>query len=143
MHTEVVASVKSRDEIMGLLFSSLALLQTLRYVDSDKMKDMLLSAFFFFCARAGRGIRTFDNRITLRAILTASAQPRVVDVKTSLNDRSRLERQRTVKPFNCFGTDVANGLAFGRVVSPRRASCAGDLAGGRVVSAHRAGDAGQ
>ncbi len=50
MHTEVVASVKSRDEIMGLLFSSLALLQTLRYVDSDKMKDMLLSAFFFFCA---------------------------------------------------------------------------------------------
>lgn len=50
MHTEVIASVKSRDEIMGLLFSALALLQTLRYADNGKMKDMLLSAFWFFCA---------------------------------------------------------------------------------------------
>lgn len=50
MHTEVIASIKSRDEIMGLLFAALALWQTLRYVDSGKMQDMLLSAFCFFCA---------------------------------------------------------------------------------------------
>ncbi len=50
MHTEVIASVKSRDEIMGLLFSALALLQTLKYIDTGKMKEMILSGVFFFCA---------------------------------------------------------------------------------------------
>jgi Flp pilus assembly protein TadD len=50
IHTEVVASVKSRDEIMGLLFSALTLLQTLRYVDSGKTKDLLLMALCFFSA---------------------------------------------------------------------------------------------
>ncbi|MBL7690268.1 MAG: tetratricopeptide repeat protein [Flavipsychrobacter sp.] len=50
MHTEVVASVKSRDEVMGLLFSALALLQTMKYVDDGKAKNMVLSAVLFFCA---------------------------------------------------------------------------------------------
>jgi len=50
MHTEVIASVKSRDEIMGLLFSALALWQTLRYIDTGSMKDMILSGVYFFCA---------------------------------------------------------------------------------------------
>ncbi len=50
IHTEVVASVKSRDEIMGLLFSVLALWQTLKYTDTGKTNAMLLSGFYFFCA---------------------------------------------------------------------------------------------
>ncbi len=50
MHTEVVASVKSRDEVMGLLFSALALLQTMKYADDGKTKNMILSAVLFFCA---------------------------------------------------------------------------------------------
>ncbi|GAA4468666.1 tetratricopeptide repeat protein [Nemorincola caseinilytica] len=50
MHTEVIASIKSRDEIMGLLFSALALQRTLRYADDGKMKDMILSGVWFFCA---------------------------------------------------------------------------------------------
>ncbi len=50
IHTEVVASVKSRDEIMGLLFSILALWQTLRYIDTEKASAMALSALWFFCA---------------------------------------------------------------------------------------------
>ena len=50
MHTEVVASVKSRDEVMGLLFSALALLQTMKYTDDGKAKNMILSAVLFFCA---------------------------------------------------------------------------------------------
>lgn len=50
IHTEVVASVKSRDEIMGLLFSILALWQTLRYIDNEKKSAMALSALWFFCA---------------------------------------------------------------------------------------------
>jgi len=50
IHTEVVASVKSRDEIMGLLFSILALWQTLRYIDNEETSAMALSALWFFCA---------------------------------------------------------------------------------------------
>lgn len=50
IHTEVIASIKSRDEIMGLLFSILALTQTLKYADSGKMKHMVLTGLFFFCA---------------------------------------------------------------------------------------------
>lgn len=50
IHTEVVASVKSRDEIMGLLFSILALWQTLRYIDNEKTSAIALSALWFFCA---------------------------------------------------------------------------------------------
>jgi tetratricopeptide (TPR) repeat protein len=50
MHTEVIASIKSRDEIMGLLFAALTLLQTLKYIDSEKTKDMVMSGVWFFCA---------------------------------------------------------------------------------------------
>lgn len=50
IHTEVIASIKSRDEIMGLLFAALALGQTLKYIDTEKIKELLLSALFFFCA---------------------------------------------------------------------------------------------
>lgn len=50
IHTEVIASVKSRDEIMGLLFSLLCLWQTLKFVDTGKTKHLILSAIYFFCA---------------------------------------------------------------------------------------------
>ena len=50
IHTEVVASVKSRDEILGLLFSLLCMWQTLMYVDTEKTRPLILSAVYFFCA---------------------------------------------------------------------------------------------
>ena len=50
IHTEVIASIKSRDEIMGLLFSLLCLWQSLKFVDNDKLKHLVLSALYFFCA---------------------------------------------------------------------------------------------
>lgn len=50
IHTEVVASIKSRDEILGLLFSVLTLSQTLKFADEQKTKNLLLSGLFFFCA---------------------------------------------------------------------------------------------
>lgn len=50
IHTEVVASVKSRDEIMGLLFSLLCMWQSFLFVDTDKAKHLVLSAVYFFCA---------------------------------------------------------------------------------------------
>jgi len=50
IHTEVIASIKSRDEIMGLLFSLLCLWQTIKFVDTDKTKNLIFSAIWFFCA---------------------------------------------------------------------------------------------
>ena len=50
IHTEVIASIKSRDEIMGLLFSLLCLWQTMKYADTEKMKHLVFSGLWFFCA---------------------------------------------------------------------------------------------
>jgi protein O-mannosyl-transferase len=50
VHTEVIASVKSRDEIFALLFMSLCMLQSLRYIDTGKTARLLLSGLFFFLA---------------------------------------------------------------------------------------------
>ena len=50
IHTEVVASVKSRDELMGFLFSALCTLQSFKYIDSGKMKYLIFSGIFFFLA---------------------------------------------------------------------------------------------
>ncbi len=50
IHTEVMASVKSRDEILALMFSVLTMLQTLKYIEDDKPKHLILSCFYFFIA---------------------------------------------------------------------------------------------
>ncbi len=50
IHTEVVASVKSRDELMGFLFSALCTLQSFKYIDNSKMKHLILSGIYFFLA---------------------------------------------------------------------------------------------
>ncbi|MFI5195815.1 MAG: tetratricopeptide repeat protein [Chitinophagales bacterium] len=50
IHTEVVASVKSRDELMGFLFAALCTLQSIKYIDTGKMKYLILSGIYFFLA---------------------------------------------------------------------------------------------
>lgn len=50
MHTEVVANVKSRDEIFSLLFMLLTLISAHRYIQRGKMTDMLISALCFLAA---------------------------------------------------------------------------------------------
>jgi len=50
IHTEVMASVKSRDEILALLFSALTMLQTFKYMDDNKTKHLVLSGIYFFIA---------------------------------------------------------------------------------------------
>jgi len=50
IHTEVVANVKSRDEILSVLFISLTFIKAFKYYDSRKMRDLLLTALFFFLA---------------------------------------------------------------------------------------------
>ena len=48
IHTEVVANIKSRDEILSLLFSVLALRTMKIFVDRGKIKYVFFTVFFFF-----------------------------------------------------------------------------------------------
>jgi protein O-mannosyl-transferase len=50
IHTEVVANVKSRDEIFSMLFIALTFISFFRYVDTRVMKHLLLGALWFFLA---------------------------------------------------------------------------------------------
>jgi len=50
IHTEVMASVKSRDELLAFMFSVLTMLQTFKYIDDNKTKHLVLSGIYFFIA---------------------------------------------------------------------------------------------
>jgi uncharacterized membrane protein len=50
LHTEVVANVKSRDEILSFLFIILTLFLTHQYASQRKVKQLLLALLSFFCA---------------------------------------------------------------------------------------------
>ena len=67
IHTEVVASVKSRDELLALLFTSLSMLQSFKYIDSKKTLHLIVSAVFFFLALISK-----ESSITFAAIMPLS-----------------------------------------------------------------------
>lgn len=50
IHTEIVDNVKSRDEILSMIFILLTLIYSFKYFYSRKIKDVLFSSFFFFLA---------------------------------------------------------------------------------------------
>ncbi|MFN0176529.1 MAG: tetratricopeptide repeat protein [Saprospiraceae bacterium] len=51
IHTEVVANIKSRDEILSFMFVSLSLLYVLKYAqDGNKTKDLVLSLLCYLAA---------------------------------------------------------------------------------------------
>lgn len=50
LHTEVVANVKSRDEILSVLFISLTFIKAFAYYDRRKVKDLVLALGCFFLA---------------------------------------------------------------------------------------------
>ena len=50
IHTEVVANVKSRDEILSVLFISLTFIKAFSYWDSKKKNDLILALLCFFLA---------------------------------------------------------------------------------------------
>ena len=50
IHTEVVANIKSRDEILSLLFITLTLTKAYHYVETKKTVDLLLGLLCFFLA---------------------------------------------------------------------------------------------
>jgi tetratricopeptide (TPR) repeat protein len=64
IHTEVVANVKGRDEIMTLLGSLAALWFTIKYFDTNKKYNLILSGIFLFL-----GLLSKENAITFLAII--------------------------------------------------------------------------
>lgn len=50
LHTEVVANIKSRDELLSFLFGILTLDQLINYMRDGKISSMVWSALFFFIA---------------------------------------------------------------------------------------------
>lgn len=50
IHTEVVANVKSRDELLTFLFTAMSMIQSFKYIDTDKNKHLILSGIYFLIA---------------------------------------------------------------------------------------------
>ncbi len=64
LHTEVVANVKSRDEVLSVLFIALTILKAFAYKESGKLKDLVFGCLFFFCALLSK-----EYAVTLIVIL--------------------------------------------------------------------------
>ncbi|MCC6384300.1 MAG: tetratricopeptide repeat protein [Bacteroidia bacterium] len=64
LHTEVVANIKSRDEILCLLFSVFGMLSALKYAETKKILMMILSALFIFIALLSK-----ENAIAMVAVI--------------------------------------------------------------------------
>ncbi len=67
VHTEAVANIKGRDEIMAMLFSGLTVISVLHFVNSKKYGQLLLAALMFFL-----GLLSKENTITFLAIIPAA-----------------------------------------------------------------------
>ncbi len=67
IHTEAVANIKGRDEIMTLLGSLLALWFTIKYLDTNKSYNLILSSLFLFL-----GLLSKENAITFLAVIPLS-----------------------------------------------------------------------
>jgi protein O-mannosyl-transferase len=63
IHTEVVASIKSRDEILCFLFAVLSLITLIRYNSLKARKHLILAILFFFLC-----VLSKENGITIAAI---------------------------------------------------------------------------
>ncbi|PLX10264.1 MAG: hypothetical protein C0594_05150 [Marinilabiliales bacterium] len=67
LHTEVVANVKSRDEILAFLFAVLAMQWLWKYVDSGKLTKIILALLFFFL-----GFMSKEGVVTFLAVIPLS-----------------------------------------------------------------------
>ncbi len=63
IHTEVVANIKSRDELLAMLFGVLSMTMFLRYLNTSKVKFLALSSSFLLL-----GFLSKESTITLLAI---------------------------------------------------------------------------
>ncbi|MFT6783856.1 MAG: tetratricopeptide (TPR) repeat protein [Saprospiraceae bacterium] len=64
LHTEVVANIKGRDEIMSMMGAVLALYYSLKYIDSNRRVYLLWAAFAFFL-----GLMAKETTITYLAVI--------------------------------------------------------------------------
>lgn len=64
IHTEAVANIKGRDEIMSMLFSMAALYGALRFADFGDKKWLIVSLFSYFM-----GLLSKENAITFLAVI--------------------------------------------------------------------------
>jgi tetratricopeptide (TPR) repeat protein len=64
VHTEDVANIKSRDEILQLLFFVLALLKLVQYTDTKRVSDLILSSVSYFLA-----LMTKEQAVALLVII--------------------------------------------------------------------------
>ncbi|MBK7243037.1 MAG: hypothetical protein IPH98_04150 [Saprospiraceae bacterium] len=64
IHSEAVANIKGRDEIMCLLFSLIALFQFIQYYDSKQLSNIWIASISFFFALLSK-----ENAITYLAIV--------------------------------------------------------------------------
>jgi len=64
IHTEVVANIKSLDELLAFLFSILTMWECLNYVKMPRMKNIVLAGVYFFLALMAK-----ESPITLVAII--------------------------------------------------------------------------
>lgn len=64
IHTEVVANIKGRDELFGMLFSILSLIGLIKYVNTQKAGYLLLTGVAFFL-----GLMSKENTITFAGII--------------------------------------------------------------------------
>ena len=67
VHTEVVANVKSRDEILSVLFILLTFIKAFTYLESKKVRDLLLALLCFFLALLSK-----EYAVTLVVLLPLS-----------------------------------------------------------------------
>jgi hypothetical protein len=64
IHTEVVANVKSRDEILSILFIALTFIYSFKYVEGRKLKHLFIAGFMFFLALLAK-----EYALTLMALI--------------------------------------------------------------------------
>lgn len=64
VHTEVVANIKGRDEILALLFSLATLYYSIRYFDHKRVFSLILAASSFFVALMAK-----ENALTFLAVI--------------------------------------------------------------------------
>lgn len=67
IHTEVVANVKSRDEILSILFISLTFIKAFKYRETSKVQHAVWSCIYFFFALLSK-----EYAVTLVALLPLS-----------------------------------------------------------------------
>ena len=107
IHTEVVANIKGRDEILALLGSLAAILSILKYIDSQKIYYFLLSFLCFLVA-----IFSKENAVTFLAII-----PLTIYFYKNVSFKKHLIALAPAV-IACIIFFIARKLAIGNTVSP-------------------------